>query len=169
MISEYEIMPADPAIGILYRINGFLSGHVRLRGRPNGSYPYKYLEMLDNLFGAEKNTIEVCSGHCREGRVNVDITPDYCPDFIADAQDIPIPDNSFSRWRADPPYNGDTAAKMYRTKMPSLIKLLKEGARIVKANSLLFLLCSQNYQICPTGVKRIGIILMTVVPNNEIR
>src|SRR4030095_8230525 len=171
MISEYEIMPADPAIGILYRINGFLSGHVRLRGRPNGSYPYKYLEMLDRLFGKAKHTIEVCSGNMVGD--NNTTTVDFHntgADVICDAQTLKyLATNSFDRWRAAPPYNERTANEMYDCEMPSLSKLLRAGARVVKPNSLMFLLCSQNYQICPPGVKRIGIILMTVVPNNEIR
>jgi hypothetical protein len=58
---------------------------------------------------------------------------------------------------------------MYGTELPNLGKLLKAGARVIKPGSLMFLLCSQNYQICPPGVKRIGIITMTIVPNNELR
>lgn len=60
----YFIIPADPALGILYvnRDNlEFISGHVRVRGKAGGSYPYKYLEMIDAIFGREENTIEVCS------------------------------------------------------------------------------------------------------------
>jgi hypothetical protein len=57
-ISDYKIFVATPAIGIIYEINGFLSGQVRLRGRNNGSYPYKYLEMLDNHFGIENNSMK---------------------------------------------------------------------------------------------------------------
>jgi hypothetical protein len=47
---------------------------------------------------------------------------------------------------------------------------LKAGARVCKNGALLFLLLGpKNYQMCPKGVKRIGLILITVVPNNEIR
>ena len=62
-----------------------------------------------------------------------------------------------------------TASHMYGTELPNLGKLLKAGARVIKPGSLMFLLCSQNYQICPPNVKRIGIITMTIVPNNELR
>jgi hypothetical protein len=34
---------------------------------------------------------------------------------------------------------------------------------------LMFLLCSQNYQIHRSNIKRIGCIVMTIVPNNELR
>ena len=62
------------------------------------------------------------------------------------------------------------ALKMYDTRMPSRQKLLKEGARVVKEGSLMFfLLGAVNYQICPVEIERVGMIFITVVPNNEIR
>ena len=56
------------------------------------------------------------------------------------------------------------------TSLPAPIKLLQAGARVSKVGSLMFLLLGpKNYQICPQGVKRIGWIGLTVVPNNELR
>ena len=66
--NNYFIVPASPATGILYITEnspGFISGHVRLRGKNGGRYPYNYLEMIDNVFGKEENTIEVCSDSVR--------------------------------------------------------------------------------------------------------
>src|SRR5437868_15390558 len=98
-------MTADPATGILYITEnspGFISGHLRMRGKKGGKYPYKYLEMIDNVFGKEENTIEVCSGSVK-GRggatmsggsaslsscFTVDINPDTNPDLIADGQKL---------------------------------------------------------------------------------
>lgn len=166
---NYHIITAYPATGILYEINGFLSGHARMRGKGQGAYPFKYLDMLNEVFGAEKDTIEVCSGSVKDC-YTVDINPERNPDLVADGQDLAeIPDNSFTRWRCDPPYNEKSALKMYNTKLPSLGKLLTEGARVIKPGSLMFLLCSQNYQWCPANVKRIGFIHMSVIPNNETR
>ena len=80
---NYTVIPATPAAGILYITENnpsFISGSVRMRGRRNGSYPYNYLEMIDNIYGPERNTIEVCSrsviglnngGNC----LTVDINP----------------------------------------------------------------------------------------------
>ena len=59
---NYTIINASPATGILYITENspyFLSGHLRLRGKNEGPYPSKYLEMLDKIFGSEPNTIEV--------------------------------------------------------------------------------------------------------------
>ena len=101
----------------------------------------------------------------------VDINPYTNPDLIADGQILDaIPNRIFNRWRCDPPYNPRTAKEMYGTDLPNPSKLLKAGARVCKSGSLMFLLLGpQNYQIHPKGVKRIGYIDITVVPNNEIR
>jgi hypothetical protein len=141
---------ADPATGILYITENspfFISGQVRMRGRNGGRYPYHYLEMIDNIFGKEDNTIEVCSGSVRGKRIatteiqrqsqsssstcfTVDINPNTNPDLVADGQRLEmIPDGTFNRWRCDPPYNIRTAKEMYGTDLPNTSKLLKEGAR----------------------------------------
>lgn len=170
---EYWAYSARPAKGLLYITHNnheFISGHVRMRARPNGAYPYHYLEMIDNLFGPEENTIEVCSGTVK-GCYTVDINEDTGADVLNDGQDLAhVVSNRFNRWRCDPPYNEKTAKEMYNTELPNTYKLLKAGARVVKQGSLLFLLLGPvNYQICPPELKRVGIILITVVPLNEIR
>lgn len=176
--NKYYILPAYPATGILYVTTNspdFISGHVRLRGKNQGQYPYNYLEMIDTMFGKEDNTIEACSYSVKETKgsacFTVDINPETKPDLTGDAQTLEgIPDSKFNRWRCDPPYNQRTAQKMYGTDLPITGELLKAGARVCKVGSLLFLLLGpQNYQWCPPGVKRIGWIAITIVPNNELR
>jgi hypothetical protein len=175
-LDGYETYSASPCKGVVYITHdnpAFISGHIRVRGENNGSYPYNYTKMIDNLFGEDKNTIEVCSYKVPKSKnvFTVDINPDYEPSFVADGQNlVGINSNRFTRWRCDPPYNANSAKKMYNTTVPSPIKLLKAGARVIKPKSLMFLLLGPtNYQWHPKGVKRIGIILITVVPNNEIR
>jgi len=60
----YTIIQCTPATGTLFITDdnpGFISGQARMRGKNEGRYPYKYLEMIDTIFGYEPNTIEVCS------------------------------------------------------------------------------------------------------------
>ena len=111
---EYIIIFPDPAKGVLYitaNSPGFISGHVRLRGKNNGSYPYHYLDMIDTIFGKEPNTIEVCSGDMvvNKSKCNrtVGINPVKNPDIVDDAQVLSSisSDNIYYRWRCDPPYN----------------------------------------------------------------
>jgi hypothetical protein len=179
---EYWTYPATPAKGVLYvthENHEFVSGHVRMRGKDEGRYPYHYIEMLDNLFGHEPNTIEVCSGSVTDAAITVDSkdwylkdeSPRICNHYTMDAETLAeLPSNKFMRWRCDPPYNEKTAKEMYNTELPNTGKLLTAGARVCKVGSLMFLLLGpQNYQWCPEGVKRIGLIFISVVPNNEVR
>ena len=94
---KYFIISASPATGILFVTQSnleFISGHIRLRGKDEGRYPYNYLQMIDNIFGKEENTVEVCSrsvkGRARcecegEGKgapcFTVDINPETKPDL----------------------------------------------------------------------------------------
>ncbi len=131
--------------------------------------------MIDAVFGREDNTIEVCSGMIRKNGFGScfteDINPETDPDLVDDGQLLSsIPNNKFNRWRCDPPYNVQAAKKMYGTDLPSPIRLIKAGARVCQVGSLMFLLLGpKNYQWHPEGVKRVGCIMITVVPNNEIR
>lgn len=58
--TNYLGVYAYPATGKLYvtpRSPHFISGHVRMRGKKGGKYPYNYTEMLDNIFGRENNIL----------------------------------------------------------------------------------------------------------------
>ena len=148
---------------------GFISGQLRVRGKGGGKYPFHYLEMIDYVFGKEENTIEVCSGSV-SGCFTVDVNPKTNPRIVDDGQTLAkIPSDTFNLWRCDPPYNKNTARKMYGTSLPKSIRLLEAGARVCKKCSLLFLMGPINYQWHPNGTKRIACILFTIVPNNEIR
>ena len=134
---SYFVMEATPATGILYITDNspyFISGHIRLRGKDEGRYPYKYLEMIDSLFGPDDNTIEVCSRSVsKDSCFTVDINPDTNPVLVDDAQYLTkVANNSFSSWRADPPYNQVTAMEMYGTELPITGELLKSAARVCK-------------------------------------
>jgi hypothetical protein len=168
------IVDAAPATGVLYITKNtpeFISGHVRVRGKNEGRYPYNILEMIDRVFGPDDNTIEVCSCSVEGVALAVDKSMKTKATRIDDGQYLhSVPSNTFTRWRCDPPYNENTSAIMYGTNLPSTGKLLTAGARVCKVGALMFLLLGpQNYQYCPSGVKRIGLIYLSVVPNNETR
>jgi hypothetical protein len=151
---KYIIILANPATGILYVTKNspdFISGQVRMRGTKGGKYPYKYLKMIDNIFGEEENTIEVCSGCSGSVKGNcftVDINSDTEPDLVADGQKLDsIPNSKFSRWRCDPPYNARTAKEMYGTDLPRTIELLKAGARVCRLSKFGYQSYSNNIEI----------------------
>jgi hypothetical protein len=171
---HYKIILADPASGVLYITRNspdFISGHVRMRGKDEGRYPYNYLEMIDRIFGPDDYTIEVCSRDVKDVALSVDINGQTQATRFDDGQYLhSVSSDVFTRWRCDPPYNEDTSRKMYGTGLPCTGKLLTAGARVCKVGALMFLLLGpQNYQWCPSGVKRIGWVSITIVPNNELR
>jgi hypothetical protein len=130
--------------------------------------------MINNIFGVANNAIEVCSNSIESDNslTTVDINLNTHPQYVADGEDMRslFADETFDRWYCDPPYNEETAFKMYDVRLPNFQKLLKEGARVVKLGSLLFfLLGPKNYQAHPPEIERIGMIFLTVVPNNELR
>jgi len=179
--NKFYTILASPASGVLHvneESRYFIHGSISMRGKGGGSYAYNYLGMIDRVFGSEKNTIEVCSGSIKGRNVSsspsapftVDINPAMKPDYVGDAQKLDgISSGIFNRWRGDPPYNNKTARKMYGTELPSPIRLLEAGARVCKPGSLMFLLLGNSYQHHPKGVKRIGCIAISVIPNNEVR
>src|SRR2546430_16877976 len=62
---NYFIIPANRTTGILYiteNSTDYISGHLRLRGKQHGSYSFRYLKMIDNIFGQKENIIEACNG-----------------------------------------------------------------------------------------------------------
>ena len=167
------IVEAYPAVGSLFVSKNnlsYITGYVRTRGRNGGKYPYNYLEMIDAVFGYEDNTIEVCSNSVK-GCFTVDINPAHEPNLVSNAETLEgIENNSFSRYRVDPPYSEYCARKMYNTGLPSISKLLKAGARVCKPKALMFLLLGNvNRQSCPTELKRIGYVAISVIPSNELR
>ena len=90
---DYTVVPAKPATGVLYitkRNPSFISGHLRMRGRSNGRYPYGYLEMINEVFGPEENAIEVCSNSISnsDAKFTVDINPDYQPNLVCNGEKL---------------------------------------------------------------------------------
>lgn len=174
------IIPLKSVTGVCFITKNspqFISGHFRLRGRDNGSYPYHFKEAIIELFGGispGEEEIEVCSGTVQSNPnlITVDINPEKGATYTMDAQALPKEwAGRFARWHCDPPYSEKAAKEMYNlTELLSLSRLLIEGARVTKPGGLLFLLLgAKNMQWCPDSLIRIGWLGITIVPNQEIR
>ena len=179
---KYNTFILDSVTGVIYVTNDslqFVSGHIRMLGRKNGQYPFRYKKMLEEIFGmcsSNGEQVEVCSGWVRNkpGLVTVDINPTRHPTHVGDGQSLPKEwDNRFDRWYSDPPYNGKTAERMYGTKLPEWNKLLVEGARVTKPGGLMFLLLGgermDNMQWHPKGTIKIGWFALSIIPIQESR
>ena len=176
---KYRIFALDSATGVSYitpKSPQYISGHLRLLGKDNGRYPYAFRDLIEEIFGScpsSSEELEVCSGDvvAKSNLVTVDINSDKNPSYVLNGQDLPQDWNDrFDRWHCDPPYSEHAANEMYGSSMPSVTKLLTEGARVTKSGGLLFLLLgAKNMQWHPKSVTRIGWLGITVVPNQEIR
>ena len=178
--SVIALRSATGIVYVTYNSPQFISGHLRLRGRNNGSYPYNFKESIIELFGSVpsgEEEIEVCSGTINKfnspcGLTTVDINPEKEAHYTMDAQALPKDrDSRFTRWHCDPPYSQKAAKEMYGlTELLSMSRLLIEGVRVTKPGGLLFLLLgAKNMQWCPDSLIRIGWIGITIVPNQGIR
>jgi hypothetical protein len=144
-IDDAYIISAYPAVGNLFVSKNnlsYITGYVRTRGRNNGKYPYNYLAMIDEIFGYEPKTIEICSNSVSNTDCfTVDINPKYSPSCVDDGQTLSkLESDTFNRARLDPPYSEKAAKEMYGTSLPDSRKLLAAAARVVKPKSLIFLL-----------------------------
>lgn len=173
--SEYHILHPYPRIAVA---NNFIMGHWACRGKDEGRYPYGYMQLIDRIFGPEKNTIEVCSRTVQVDdkftAFTVDLNPKYLPSLVTDAETLAgVPSRKFKRARSDKPYNTDTAQSMYGfAREPDTYQMLKAMARVVDIGSLIVMLLgpSGNFRRCKDlGLKRIAYITVSVVPSNEGR
>jgi hypothetical protein len=178
--ADYTLFRTGPCKGVCFVTDDtryFIHGRMAVKGNGGGAYPDHYLDMIDYVFGAEPNTIEVCSRtvevDSKRTAFSVDLDPEkkFNPSLRTDGQVLQGVDNGiYSRYRADPPYNISTAKSMFGTDLPNFKRLVEAGARVCKVGSLLFLLLGpDNYQHCPAGVMRVGLITISVIPNNELR
>lgn len=174
----------------------FIHGRAAVKGNGGGTYPDHYLEMIDYVFGPEKNTIEACARtvrvdnlrtaftidsqiwcpcerceQCKKGQGRIGCLNPVYPSLSTNAETLLGVDlGRFNRYRADPPYNEAAAKAKYGTTLPNFKKLIDAAARVCKIGSLIFLLLGpDNYQHVPAGVMRVGLIYISVIPNNETR
>lgn len=162
----------------IYIRNNYIRGLLSTKGNDEGRYPDPYLDFVDRVFGREPDTMEICSRYVqadgwRTG-ITVDINPKFKPTYCTDAQTLAgLPAKlKVRRIRGDPPYNEKTAREMYGTDLPNNYQLIRASTRHLVKGGLIFLLTGPvNYQknFDHLGIRHIGTIALTVVPNWELR
>lgn len=159
--------------------NNFMTGHLRTLGQKEGQYPVGYIEFINNIFGPEPNTIEICSRYIQpdgiDTRATVDLNADFKPTYCTQAEVLAgVPSDWFNRVRMDPPYGHKQNKEKYGFNFPpNFNEMLKQASRVCKIGGLIFLLRGEqggNQQYCkPFGLVRIGMITISCVPNLELR
>lgn len=129
-------------------------GHPIMYGKPHhaimfkpfkdgGGYPKGFLEWALDIMQCEapNKVLHLCSESVCCG-ITVDIRKEMKPKIIADARNVPLPDNSFSYILIDPPYSETYAENLYGTgdSYPKPGELLKEAARLLKVGGKVGLL-----------------------------
>ena len=100
-----------------------------------GQYPPTFLRRVKSLFPDCKDVVHLFSGVVHED-ITIDINPALNPSIVADAQDLPLPDNSVDVIFADPPYGPEHAQK-YGYPMINRRKVFQECHRVLKIGGFL--------------------------------
>jgi len=133
----------------LYRtpLSGVYTGFwacMRPRGKYTGLWPGGLLERIWALIGKQNSILQPFAGLSKIG-IGCDWNRNVRPNIVADAQYLPIRDNSFDCVLMDPPY-GETYVAHYssldqriaRTKPKfSFYKAMEEGARVTRPGGFL--------------------------------
>lgn len=148
----------------------------RPRGKYVGLWPFGLIKRIFQLLGKPETILEPFAGKSKLG-VGIDLNRNVKPSIIADAQHLPIKDDSFHMVLLDPPY--DVAAfKHYSAEWPRRYHKLKfrfykawrEAAKVVKPEGHLIVL----HFLMPVNpdkqhFKRVATIGISPGPNKNIR
>ena len=140
-----------------------------------GGYPNGYLNDIETLFGIEEDCLHLFSGTINN-KLSLDFNPIVKPKICADAEHIPLKNNSVSRVYADPPYDEqytqhytDLRPHQPRTKSKySAYAFVKEAYRILKPGGFLIILHWLVYKSC-YGFKFVDIVPVHNGPNHRLR
>ncbi|MEM2108144.1 MAG: hypothetical protein QXL10_02530 [Candidatus Bathyarchaeia archaeon] len=149
----------------------------RPRGQYTGIWPYGLLQRVFRLIGQSDSILEPFGGTSKLG-VSVDLNPHVRPHIIADAQFLPIRDESFGLVLVDPPYNqlyvehySSLHQNVPRTKPKlSVYRALREAVRVCRKGGyivLLHFLIPVN--VNPNCLRRVATIGVGTGPNKRIR
>lgn len=123
----------------------------KTNGYPGG-FPVGFLKWVYNMgWWGEKRCYLCCGNVDDKESIRVDLNKDVNPDYIEDARNTSIADNSFDWIMIDPPYTKDLAISMYNTgeQWGSINQFTKEANRICKPGGIILTL---SYEV-PKRVK----------------
>lgn len=126
-----------------------------------GTYPQGFLAKALSEFPNAKDILHCPSGSVAGPGITVDAVRDQyrCPQIVASADAIPLPDNSFDLFLSDPPYK-EKDAKKYGCPPFPLGGMMKEAFRLVRPGgyfAMLHLWCPNYSPEHFTLVKQVAI------------
>lgn len=132
----------------------------------HGSYPGTFLKRVRENWIGQGDIVHICSGTIDKG-MTIDINPKQRPTIVADAQNLPLKDNSLPNVIIDPPYD-EANAEAYGYAYPQPYKLLSEGVRVTKPGGYIGML-HWLVLIRPKECQRVAVIGITIGANMRIR
>ena len=149
----------------------------RPHGKYTGIWPIGLIERVFELIGKPETILEPFAGTSKLG-VSIDLNCNVHPNIVADAQKLPIKDESFDCVLLDPPYSdiyvqhySDLDQRIRRTKPKfGFYKAFTEAGRVVKKGGFVVLL----HTLIPKNLgrdrfRRVATIGISSGPNKRIR
>lgn len=98
-----------------------------------GGFPLNFERKLISFFpmGPGARILHPFGGMAEFG-LRLDLDPSVKPDIIANAENLPFPDNVFDLVICDPPYTAALARKIYNSPGPKFKKWTAEATRVCK-------------------------------------
>lgn len=142
----------------------------------SGAYPAGFLKRVKTAFSeyypkSREDILFVCAGRVPsfEG-LRLDISPNYKPDFLTNAEDMSMIDDERFFWvTSDTPYNERASEKYYGVPLLNRSKVIKEMTRVCKVGGFVSLLDQISPNNVPRCLERTAIIGVTSIPNQDLR
>lgn len=101
------------------------------KSKYKGGFPLHFEQNLMQILGYPELVLQPFGGRAEIG-LRVDINPEVEPDLVADAHDLPLPDEFFDCVILDPPYSDQEALDLYQTPPLKPGKFTNEAVRVLK-------------------------------------
>lgn len=141
-----------------------------------GSYPAGFMKRVKAAFKEvyPKNPnriLHVCSGRISktEGH-RLDISPKYKPNYLDNAETMKkVRSNKYWWVQSDTPYNKRASEKYYGRPLLDRPKMIRAMVRVCKLGGFVSLLDQISPNSVPRNLKRVAIIGVTSIPNQDLR
>jgi SAM-dependent methyltransferase len=135
-----------------------------------GQFPLTFLKRIIALFPNATEVLHCPSGTITGPGVTVDLIRDdkRNPQIIANADDLPFPDNRFDLYLSDPPYSAEDSA-IYGCKPFPMKAAMKEAQRVLKPGGYYCLLHVRYPSFRRADWKFVGLIGIVTGANRCIR
>lgn len=149
------------------------------KGKPvkfSGAYPSGFIRNVKIAFKDvypinPRDVLHVCSGRLNpEEGDRLDIDNRFKPDYLDNAETMESVPSSHYQWvQSDTPYNERASEKYYGRPLLDRSKMLRAMNRVCKVGGFIALLDQISPNSSPRNLKRVALIFVTSIPNQDCR